>query len=320
MRLPRSIVAAAVACTLFVAASAAWAAHLGQGAGRTDDALVAFTGGSTRGPEDRASIYVVRADGSRLRAVTHNTARGGDFSPAWSPDGKRIAFARSTNAWRSYEIWVVGANGKGLRRLTRAAGINEHPTWSPDGRWIAFSRLVLGRPGCYGPDLYVVGADGRGLRAVVRSPVAARESDRGGGVSTPAWSPDGRLIAYASDRRGTDPTIMDVYVVRANGKGKRLLARNALDPAWSPDGERVAFTRAGRLYTVTVDGRQVRRLAAVRGSQPAWSSDGRSVAFDAVRGREPHSVYVMTAGGRAVHKLLRTRSVWSHSPAWQPVR
>ncbi|HZQ81268.1 MAG TPA: lysyl oxidase family protein [Gaiellaceae bacterium] len=86
----------------------------------------------------------------------------------------------------------------------------------------------------------------------------------------PAWSPDGRRIAYVT--RG------DLWTADTNGTHARLLLKDADQPAWSPNGRRLAFTRAGFVYTVRADGDDVRKLAP--GEHPAWSPNGARIALD----------------------------------------
>jgi len=94
------------------------------------------------------------ADGTEQVNLTNNAAFDGN--PAWSPDGKKIAFTSRRDEEES-EIYVMDADGGNVRRLTRSPGYDEHPTWSPDGKKIAFhgegDELLTN-------DIYVMNADG----------------------------------------------------------------------------------------------------------------------------------------------------------------
>jgi Tol biopolymer transport system component len=281
-----------------------------------------------RGPDCRwqirSQIYVMNADGTGLRRLTWSPHGDGDL--AWSPDGRRIAFARirghltGISGGRA-EIYVVNADGSGLRRLAHgiapalqagapSPGLASHPAWSPDGRRIAF---VSNRDGNH--DIFVVDADGGGLRNLTRSRRNHR-SLQWWGPDGPQWSPDGRTIAFRSDRDGND----EIYVVNADGTELRRLTHNSKSdggPLWSPDGRRILFWRSnnppgygirGDVWVMNADGsgeRNLTRNAAhpfATDSSPAWSPDGRKILF--VSDRDGNGeVYVMNADGSRVRKL-----------------
>jgi Tol biopolymer transport system component len=180
---------------------------------------IAFVGQRDRGG-DKMEIYVVNADGSGKRQLTHNTVR--DSNPVWSPDGRRIAFE---NKW---QIWVMNADGSGKRQLTRTGPHNFNPVWSSDGTMIAFERGTRQRdpcsgcPGSWGFGVYVMNADGSHQKRLAQA------------GSQPHWSPDGRQLAFVSQRDG-DP---DIYLMNAEGSNQRNLTRAAgnreSQPVWSP--------------------------------------------------------------------------------------
>ena len=163
---------------------------------------------------------MINADGSNVRDLTPHPGRGpghGAADPAWSPDGRTIAFVRWASPVGGHEdvgfgspeaIYVVKADGSGLRNLTpKPVGTYAAPAWSPDGRKIAF---VSDRDG--NSEIYVMNADGSGQRSLTRNP--AYDAD-------PAWSPDGRKLAFVSNRDGS----YGVYVMNADGSGQRRLAQ-----------------------------------------------------------------------------------------------
>ena len=161
----------------------------------------------------------MNVDGSGLRLLTDK-----GNTPAWSPDGKTIAF-RSTFP---EAIWLMDADGSNLRQLTmplqrRAAqsDTDMQPDWSPNGKWIAFSRQHPANRE-WQRDIFVVRSDGSGLRQLTAH---ARSS------TMPAWSPDGTRIAFVSDRAHRD--LGDIYVMKADGTGQRRLTKG-VDNQW-PD-------------------------------------------------------------------------------------
>jgi TolB protein len=117
--------------------------------------------------DGQPAIYVMNADGTAQRKLTRTPY--GEGWPAWSPDGRKIVFVRwpltrPQRKWgRDEEIYVVNADGTGLRNLTRTPGRDTRPAWSPDGRTIGFESWRLGNR-----DLYVMNADGSRQRNFTR--------------------------------------------------------------------------------------------------------------------------------------------------------
>ena len=259
-----------------------------------------------------ASVYVVNVDGSEARTLT-NRPLAFDARPAWSPDGSRIAFESTVDGRRS--IWLMQADGQGLRRLTDAAGTTSEmgPAWSPAGDRIAFASTRDGNA-----EIYSAAADGSGTSRLTNQPAAD---------GFPAWSPDGARIAFLSDRDGQQA----IWVMAADGSAPgRLVAGAAAEgarPTWAPDGRAVAFAsdRDGNLDVYVADvttgagatGATATRLLAGPGldGEPAWSPDGTRIAFASDRDGTPQ-VYVANRDGSNVVKV--TSKARSFTPAWGP--
>jgi len=209
-----------------------------------------------------ADLYVADADGTH--AVRLTRARGADYTPTWSPDGTRIAFA--SNRGGSSAIYVMRADGTHLRRISPAASFT--PAWSPDGRTIAFSSSARTPEN---PEIYTVRPDGTGLR---RLTFTKGGIDTLGDDSWPAWSPDGKRIVFSSNRTGNG----ELWIMNADGRRRQRLAglpgHDDWAPAYSPEGTRIAFHSLGagggaQLYTVRPDGSGLRRLGFA-GEHPTW--------------------------------------------------
>jgi len=205
------------------------------------------------------SIWVVNVDGTDPVRV----ARVGASSLSWSADGRRIAFTSKD------DIWLMNADGSGMRRLKRTPELPEHNVdWSPVGGWLAFDS------GGYVPYVYAMRTDGSGLHRVAPQRVEGAQPDS---------SPDGRRIAYMRpvglpDANGIGPQDEEIWVMNASGRSQARLTKNRLydgSPAWSPDGRKIAFVRdrfgtlsASEIYVMNADGSGAKKLT--KGANPAW--------------------------------------------------
>lgn len=193
------------------------------------------------------AVWAAGPDGSRRSRIF---GRDGFVSiePSWSPDGRQVVFESSVyDADGAGSIWIVNADGSGLRRLARG-GDDRQPNWSPAGDRIVFQRLRNDQW-----DLWTVRPDGTGLRNVTRT--------RRLGETDVSWSPSGRYLVYSGD--GEEIDVASLFAIPAAGGEPVQVTRTRgwYDgaPAWSPDGATIAFeARAGepdgsrgtRIYTV----------------------------------------------------------------------
>jgi eukaryotic-like serine/threonine-protein kinase len=240
-----------------------------------------------------------------LVRLTHDLAS--DTGPTWSPDGKQIAF--TSNREGQPAIFVMNADGGGVRRVNNGLPVSNEATWQPDGR-IRFndgrhtytmkpdgSDLArMSASGALSPDggrilsqkeltpgegdeLFVADADGRNPRRLTHN----KTYD-----ANPEWSPDGGKIVYTCFPDGGWPK-GSICVINSDGGGLTRLTNGALKagiPLWSPDGTRIAFGVTDdqkAIYVMNADGRNQLKLTDLGTDLPgfAWSPDGKKIAFAA---------------------------------------
>jgi Tol biopolymer transport system component len=239
-------------------------------------------------------ICLVRAGGGEIRRLTHD--KYVNAFPAWSPDGRLIAFTAFPHRMT---VDIVSTKGASRRRLTSDTRDAAMPVWSPDGRTIAFDDDAT-------RTIELLDVSGH-----VRRPLEHRVA------SLPSWSPDGREIAFVSSGgRNLVQTYGDIHAVDLATGRARLVTRDGTFPVWSPDGTRLAFLRRDGsqtwLWTMRADGSDQRRLSRAAAGRPAWSPSGERIAFvlDA-------DVYSIGLGDGS-----RQRITFGHGdnldPAWQP--
>jgi len=154
----------------------------------------------------------MNSDGTGARRVMKDVAE--DVDPAWSPDGRWLAYVRKVSGMTSEELWLVHPEGSRRHRLTTLDARSESPAWSPDAKRIAFSSDR--RSGI--SEIYVIGADGRHLRQLTVT---------GAGSFEPSWSPDGKTVVFWSDG--------SIYTIDLQGRQTKLTSdQNNSSPVWRP--------------------------------------------------------------------------------------
>jgi TolB protein len=229
-------------------------------------------------------IALLNGDGEAVRTF------GRGESPAFSRDASRIAFVRDG------DVWVMSAGGAGLVRVTRTAAVEESPDWGPNDTLVYASR----RGGTSELWLQQPGKIARRLTHVQKQ----WQEDR-----SPSWSPDGRSIAFASNRPGFFN--QELYVIRRDGSGLRRLTRTPGSesvlgddgmPSWRPDGSGLVFVsnRDDNLELYSLDlasstARRLTRTAGVDETLPRLTRDGRYVFVVPVGTEGAGRLSIMTA-------------------------
>ncbi|BDW92876.1 DUF5050 domain-containing protein [Allomuricauda sp. XS_ASV26] len=247
-------------------------------------------------------IYLTDTEGKSKIKITNYS--GSDGYPEWSPNGKRIAFYAKYDKNKTWSIHTMNSDGTDRKRLTHAKNTwDASPTWSPDGKKIAFGRHYKNAEGIDQEEIWIMNADGSeqtriepltgGSPCFMKdgrilfhsksedSEICIANSD-GSNIITltnntaedwwPKISPNGKQIAYSSDRDGN----FEIYVMNTDGSNQKRLTFNTIldgDVSWSPDGNKIIFISDTEdyfdIYLVNKDGSGLKKIID-NGSQPSW--------------------------------------------------
>ena len=201
------------------------------------------------------------------RMVNFSSVGGTNITPAWSPNGKDLAYSSSRSG--DPEIWVSDSNGSLARRITSFRGPDVSPVYNPrTGSQIAW---ISGRTGL--PQLYIMDTDGSAVQ---------RMTD-GGYATSVSWSPNGQFLAFAWDRKYGPgaPGGQDIYIMEIATKRWIQLTHDGgrCDfPSWSPDGRHIVYANTAdgkashmKIMTMLADGTQKRALTGPGADMPNWS-------------------------------------------------
>ena len=254
-------------------------------------------------------LFLISTQNGEKRKLTSPPKGFGDLGPAFSPDGRSLAFTRWGATW-SGDVYVQNLNTAKAKRLTFDNSAIRGLAWTPDSRYIVFSSPRSGFP-----TLCKIAASGGEIE-----PVAGV----GGNAAYPTVSTRGNILAYVDGELNTN-----IWAIRLTASGRpeglpqKVISGTGqqIDSEISPDGKRIVFTsdRSGDLeiWVANIDGSNPRQLTSLRApltGSPRWSADGRSIAFGSEIGEHGGSFVISAEGGAP--RRLTPPGIWGLVPSW----
>ena len=267
----------------------------------------------------RRDLFMMDYDGFGPRRVTSDPVLRTTTTPNWSPDRRSVVYT----TWRRNNQEIVWLElDKGNRRILvpPEETLNMTPAVSPDGRLLAYASARDSATKSHS-DIFVMN---------LKTDMKKQLTDHAKADLSPTWSPNGRELAFTSDRQGG----LQIYIMRADGKKVRRLTfdgRYNAAPAWSPLGDWIAYVcripnKGFKLCRISPDGK--RRFQITSGpsgemdESPSWAPDGRHLVFSSTRGRGSNRrshIYMIYFDGTGLEQLTKG-GIDHSSPAWSPGR
>ncbi|MEI6079607.1 MAG: DPP IV N-terminal domain-containing protein [bacterium] len=260
------------------------------------------------------NLFVMDYDGRRVTQLT--SYKSICVSPAWSPDGKYIAYTRYVKKYYrgrgnivNQELYLYNVRSKRETLLSNTIGQNSGAAWSPDGKTIAFTMSKEENP-----NIYMVSVEDKEPSLLIKNIGLNVEPD---------FSPDGKYIVFSSSKSG-NPELYKFEL--ATGQQTRLTFSRYYNssPAWSPMGDMIAFAGLDNpfgtrsyfdIFLVSPTGTKIERLTIDSGSNedPSWSGDGRHLIYSSTRNKGS-DIYMIHNDGTGEKQL--TKGIKCYSPSW----
>lgn len=280
------------------------------------DSLIAFS--SAR--NGHFEIWTANIKGEKACSLTES--RGHDFSPCWSPDGRKIVFHSTRDQVQinkkdyNTEIYIMYANGEGIKRLTDNKYADISPSFSPKGDKIAF---CSDRKEKLAFRLFIMGTDGTEQKVITGDTNVIEKH--------PDWLNNDTIVferTYVNMKRMQR---CNLFTVNKDGSELRQITSSDYDdhtPSCSRDGSKIAFTRIdetrrSKIYIINSDGTKLKRLTHddfYHDECPSWSPDGKKLVFSSWRGKR--HLYIINIDGTNLHEALQPCPLDDMDPCWSP--
>jgi len=282
--------------------------------------------------KDRAGhwqIWVASSDLSGAKKLTRGRFDSG--WAVWSPNGKRLAFDSNrtdhtpNNSDHVNDVFVMKADGSGVRKLTDSRGVSGDTAWSPSGSLLAFDADRGNRKGFSA--IYVMHANGRKLRKVTRPRHPLSDYK-------PRFSPDGTHLLFNRTRGTAETAPSALFSVRLDGSGLHRLtpfSPRVDDTDWSPDGKRIVLEAYphgpyGDIYVINANGGAPVNLTQnpvgkAGSADPAWSPDGTKILFldnRVVNGVPRTGLATMNPDG-SERQFISSKNIEAHQADWEAI-
>ncbi len=258
-------------------------------------------------------IYVIDADGKNETKITEfSTDESPLFGPTWSPDGKKLLCSVMT-AGKIY-MFVIDSDGKNQKKILKSKGGNGYSflSWSPDGAKIGF---VIACPS--GDEIWVMDVDGKNAKILTKG-------------SFPAWSPNGKLLAFQlyENKEAKE----SIYVIDVDGTKLREIRKSekwisTTMPVWLPDSKRIVFVLVNssqlksEICVIDVDGKNETKLVTAEKSvfhrSPSVSRDGKKIVFVREKG-ENCEIFTIQVSGEKLKQVVEIKGGRLSNPVWSP--
>lgn len=272
---------------------------------------------SDRAGKGWKEIYVMDWNGANASRVSYHKAS--TLSPKWSPGGSQIVYSAITvqakTGSRNANLYIYDFRTRRRSQLSARPGINSGGSFFPDGRSLV---MTLTQGGV--PDLFRIALNGNVLERFTRGPGRSMNVE-------PSVSPDGRTLAFSSDRKGK-PMIFTMDVTTKQPKRLTFAGRYNSAPSWSPDGKKIVFSGwvDGHfdVFTMNVNGTNLKRITQARKANGKWSNnespsfspDGRFIAFISNRNGKKQ-LYTIREDGSNLTRVTKDSHNYYHAQ-WSP--